>query len=162
MDTYLLVKWLHIVSSTVLFGFGAGTAWYLWNSHLTGDAALIAKVGRMVVKADWIFTGTSGVLQPVSGILLIKFAGYSLAEPWLLATYALLSARLRLLGSGSLAADQSTAPGATGRGQRNSARRRLSAHHAFMVCPRLASVHRVGSGILADGCQTCALVSSPQ
>lgn len=89
MDTYLLVKWLHIVSSTVLFGFGAGTAWYLWNSHLTGDAALIAKVGRMVVKADWIFTGTSGVLQPVSGILLIRLAGYSLAEPWLLATYAL-------------------------------------------------------------------------
>lgn len=89
MDTYLLVKWLHIVSSTVLFGFGAGTAWYLWNSHLTGDAALIAKVGRMVVKADWIFTGTSGVLQPVSGILLIRLAGYSLAEPWLLVTYAL-------------------------------------------------------------------------
>lgn len=89
MDTYLLVKWLHIVSSTVLFGFGAGTAWYLWNSHLTGDAAVIAKVGRMVVKADWIFTGTSGVLQPVSGILLIKLAGYSLAEPWLLAAYAL-------------------------------------------------------------------------
>ena len=89
MDIYLLVKWLHIVSSTVLFGFGAGTAWYLWNSHLTGDAALIAKVGRMVVKADWIFTGTSGVLQPVSGVLLIKLAGYSLAEPWLLAAYAL-------------------------------------------------------------------------
>jgi len=89
MDAYLLIKWLHIVSSTVLFGFGAGTAWYFWNSHLTGDAALIAKVGRMVVKADWIFTGTSGVLQPVSGVLLIKVAGYSLAEPWLLAAYAL-------------------------------------------------------------------------
>lgn len=89
MEAYLLVKWLHIVSSTVLFGFGAGTAWYLWNAHLTGDAALIAKVGRMVVKADWIFTGTSGVLQPLSGIMLIKMAGYSLVEPWLLATYAL-------------------------------------------------------------------------
>lgn len=89
MDIYLLVKWLHIVSSTVLFGFGAGTAWYLWNSHLTGEAALIAKVGRMVVKADWIFTGTSGVLQPVSGVLLIKLAGYPLTEPWLLAAYAL-------------------------------------------------------------------------
>lgn len=89
MTTYLLVKWLHVISSTVLFGFGAGTAWYLWNAHLTRDAALIAKVGRMVVKADWIFTGTTGVVQPVSGLLLIKFAGYSLVEPWLLAAYAL-------------------------------------------------------------------------
>ncbi|AZI36289.1 hypothetical protein NT2_04_00060 [Caenibius tardaugens NBRC 16725] len=89
MEAYLLVKWLHIVSSTVLFGFGAGTAWYLWNAHLTGDAALIAKVGRMVVKADWIFTGTSGVVQPASGLVLIKLAGYSLIEPWLLATYVL-------------------------------------------------------------------------
>lgn len=89
MEVYLLVKWLHIVSSTVLFGFGAGTAWYLWNAHLTGDAALIAKVGRMVVRADWIFTGTSGVVQPLSGVMLIKLAGYSLIEPWLLAAYAL-------------------------------------------------------------------------
>lgn len=89
MEAYLLVKWLHIVSSTVLFGFGAGTAWYLWNAHLTGDAALIARVGRMVVKADWVFTSTSGVVQPASGVMLVKLAGYSLVEPWLLATYAL-------------------------------------------------------------------------
>ena len=89
METYLLVKWLHIVSSTILFGFGAGTAWYLWNAHLTGDAALIAKVGRMVVRADWIFTGTSGVVQPASGLMLVHLTGISLTEPWLVAAYAL-------------------------------------------------------------------------
>ena len=89
MEFYLLVKWLHIVSSTVLFGFGAGTAWYFWNAHLSGNPALIARVGKMVVKADWIFTGTSGVLQPVSGIMLARLAGYSLSEPWLVAAYCL-------------------------------------------------------------------------
>jgi uncharacterized membrane protein len=89
MEPYLLLKWLHVVSSTVLFGFGAGTAWYLWNAHLTGDAALIAKVGRMVVRADWIFTGTSGVVQPASGLMLIHLAGYSLTESWLVVTYGL-------------------------------------------------------------------------
>ena len=26
MDAYTLLKWVHILSSTVLFGFGAGTA----------------------------------------------------------------------------------------------------------------------------------------
>lgn len=89
MDPYLLVKWVHILSSTILFGFGAGTAWYLFNAHLTRDPATIASVGRMVVRADWIFTGTSGVVQPVSGILLVYLAGYSLTESWLLVTYAL-------------------------------------------------------------------------
>jgi uncharacterized membrane protein len=89
MDLYLLVKWVHILTSTILFGFGAGTAWYFWNAHVTRDPATIASVGRMVVRADWIFTGTSGVLQPISGMLLIHIAGYSLTEPWLLATYAL-------------------------------------------------------------------------
>ncbi|WP_192878860.1 DUF2269 family protein [Sphingopyxis lindanitolerans] len=89
MDPYLLWKWLHIVSSTVLFGFGAGTAWYFWNAHLTGDPALISRVGRMVVRADWIFTGTSGILQPVSGVVLVHLAGFSLFESWLVAAYAL-------------------------------------------------------------------------
>jgi uncharacterized membrane protein len=89
MDLYALVKWVHILSSTILFGFGAGTAWYLWNAHLTRDAATIARVGRMVVRADWIFTGTSGIVQPVSGFLLVHLAGWSLTEPWLLVTYSL-------------------------------------------------------------------------
>jgi uncharacterized membrane protein len=89
MEPYLLVKWLHIVSSTVLFGFGAGTAWYFWNAHLSGDPSLIARVGRMVVRADWIFTGTSGVIQPLSGFALARIAGYSLFEPWLVRAYGL-------------------------------------------------------------------------
>ena len=89
MDPYVTLKWIHILSSTVLFGFGAGTAWYFWSAHLTGEPAIIARVGRMVVRADWIFTGTSGVVQPVSGILLVSVAGYGLFESWLVVTYGL-------------------------------------------------------------------------
>ncbi len=89
MEAYFLLKWVHVLSSTVLFGFGAGTAWYLWNAHLTGDPATISRVGRMVVRADWIFTGGSGLVQPVSGILLARTAGYGLTESWLVAAYGL-------------------------------------------------------------------------
>ncbi|MGK6354238.1 DUF2269 family protein [Sphingomonas sp. DT-207] len=89
MDAYLLLKWVHVLSSTVLFGFGAGTAWYFWNAHLTRDPATIATVGRMVVRADWIFTGTSGVMQPASGLLLVRQAGWPLDSSWLVATYGL-------------------------------------------------------------------------
>lgn len=87
--TYLLVKWVHILSSTVLFGFGAGTAWYLWTAHRSGDPATIASVGTMVVRADWIFTGTSGVVQPVSGLILLHLLGIPLTESWVLASIAL-------------------------------------------------------------------------
>ena len=89
MDYYLLAKTLHVLSSTVLFGFGAGTAWYFWNAHLTRDPATIASVGRMVVRADWIFTGTSGVVQPATGLWLVHLAGYSLTASWLVVTYGL-------------------------------------------------------------------------
>ncbi len=87
--TYLLVKWVHILSSTVLFGFGAGTAWYLWNAHRSRDPATIASVGTMVVRADWIFTGTSGVVQPVSGLILLHLLGIPLTDSWVLASVAL-------------------------------------------------------------------------
>ncbi len=89
MDPYLLLKWVHILSSTVLFGFGAGTAYYFWSAHLTREPATIARVGRMVVRADWIFTGSSGILQPVSGVMLASAAGYGLGESWLVVTYGL-------------------------------------------------------------------------
>ena len=89
MDLYLLVKWVHILSSTILFGFGAGTAWYLWAAHRSRDPATIAAVGRMVVRADWIFTGGSGVVQPVSGVALAHLAGWPLTTPWLIAAYLL-------------------------------------------------------------------------
>jgi uncharacterized membrane protein len=80
---------VHVLSSTVLFGFGAGTAWYLWNAHLTRDPATIATVGRMLVQADWIFTGTSGIVQPATGLVLVHQAGWSFAESWLIVTYGL-------------------------------------------------------------------------
>lgn len=89
MEPFLLVKWLHILSSTVLFGFGAGTAWYMWNAHLGGDPRTIASVAKMVVRADWIFTGTSGIVQPASGLLLAQMAGWPLDTPWLVVSYGL-------------------------------------------------------------------------
>lgn len=94
MDLYLLLKWVHILSSTVLFGFGAGTAYYFWMAHLSRDARTIAKVGSMVVTADWLFTGSSGIAQPLSGLLLAANAGYDLGASWLVVTYLLFGVAL--------------------------------------------------------------------
>lgn len=89
MSAYLVIKWLHILSATVLFGTGLGTAIYMWLAYRTGDARVIAAVFRMGVRIDWVLTGSTGVLQPVTGVMLIQLAGYDPWAPWLLWSYAL-------------------------------------------------------------------------
>ena len=75
---YGLIKTLHILSATVLFGTGLGTAYFMWSALRTADARVIASVTRHVVRADWFFTTPAIVLQPLSGALLVHAAGY----PW--------------------------------------------------------------------------------
>ncbi|MGI3184252.1 DUF2269 family protein [Nioella aestuarii] len=89
MDPYLLARWLHILSSTVLFGTGIGTAFQMVWAMRTGKVETVHSVASGVVWADWLFTTPAGIAQPLTGLWLIYIAGYSLAEPWLLATYAL-------------------------------------------------------------------------
>jgi uncharacterized membrane protein len=82
-DTSLLLKWLHVVSATVLLGTGAGIAFFLMRAHRTGDARIIASVARDVVLADFAFTATAVVVQPVTGMLLMRLAGLQMSQPWL-------------------------------------------------------------------------------
>jgi len=79
---YMVVKWLHVLSSTVLFGTGIGTAFYLLVSVLSKDLRLTVGVSRWVVRADWLFTATTAVLQPLTGFWLIHLAGIPLSTRW--------------------------------------------------------------------------------
>lgn len=79
---YLWLKWLHIISSTVLFGTGAGIAYFFLRAQRTGDARVIAAVARDVVVADAIFTASAVVIQPVTGFLLLWLGGYPFTLPW--------------------------------------------------------------------------------
>ena len=89
MDPYLLARWLHILSSTVLFGTGIGTAFQMVWAMRTGKVETVHSVASGVVWADWLFTTPAGIVQPLTGLWLIYIAGHSLAEPWLLVTYGL-------------------------------------------------------------------------
>ncbi|WBY01126.1 DUF2269 domain-containing protein [Ramlibacter tataouinensis] len=80
---YLALKWLHILSSTVLFGTGIGSAFYLLVSTLERDVRTVARVSGYVVLADWLFTATTIVLQPLTGWLLVRSAGMPWSMPWL-------------------------------------------------------------------------------
>ena len=78
-----IVKTVHIISSTFLFGTGVGTAFYLFFISRTRNVQAIAVVARYVVIADWIFTATTIVIQPLTGLYLAKRLGIPLATPWL-------------------------------------------------------------------------------
>ncbi len=89
MNTYLLLKWIHILSSVALVGVGFGSAFYMYFTNRTRNVAAIAEVSRLVVQADYWFTAPAAVIQPATGIALATVAGYSLSQAWLLTTYAL-------------------------------------------------------------------------
>ena len=87
--TYLTVKWLHILSSTFLFGTGLGSAFYMLLTSLTRDVRATAVVVRYVVVADWVFTTPAILLQPLTGFYLIQLAGFPLASAWIAWSIAL-------------------------------------------------------------------------
>jgi uncharacterized membrane protein len=82
--SYTFLLYIHILSSTLLFGTGLGTAFHGWMAHRSRDVAAIAVVSRNVVLTDWIFTAPSVIIQPVTGIIMAARAGFSLTTPWLL------------------------------------------------------------------------------
>jgi uncharacterized membrane protein len=82
MTAYLLLKYLHIIGAAVLLGTGAGIAFFMLLAHRTGEPATIAAVSRIVVTADFLFTATAVVAQPVTGVLLAQVVGYSLLDGW--------------------------------------------------------------------------------
>ncbi len=86
---YEWLKIIHILSGAVLFGTGAGIAFFMLRAHMTRNVATMAAVGSIVVLADFVFTATAVVVQPISGLGLIHLQGYSLTEPWLMAAYGL-------------------------------------------------------------------------
>lgn len=80
---YLWVKWVHILSATLLFGVGVGSAFYLLMASLSGQVQGLALVSRLVVWADWLFTATTAVLQPLSGVYLVDLLGLPWSTPWI-------------------------------------------------------------------------------
>lgn len=89
MDMVDLLRWLHVIGAAVLLGTGAGIAFFMLMAHRTGDAALVAGTARIVVRADWLFTASAVVAQPVTGILLAREIGWQITEGWIALSLAL-------------------------------------------------------------------------
>ena len=81
--TYLILKYMHLIGAIVLIGTGAGIAFFMVMAHFTGNATKIAGVARIVVRADFLFTATAVIAQPITGVLLAREVGYPLTEGWI-------------------------------------------------------------------------------
>lgn len=81
---YVTVKWLHILSSTILFGTGIGSAFYLLVSSLGNDARTVAAVAKYVVIADWLFTATTAIIQPLTGFYMVFMVGMPVDSNWIM------------------------------------------------------------------------------
>ena len=79
---YLLLKWMHILSATLMFGTGLGTAFYKWTTDRSGDVRSIAVVMERVVLADWLFTTPAALIQPVYGLMVFKPGMAALVVPF--------------------------------------------------------------------------------
>lgn len=81
---YFVLKYLHVIGATILLGTGTGIAFFMLAAQIQGKPAVIAGVARIVVVADFLFTATAVVAQPITGILLVWNVGYSISEGWIM------------------------------------------------------------------------------
>ncbi len=86
---YELAKWIHILSATLLFGTGLGSAFYKWCADRSGNLQAITHTNRIVVIADWLFTTPTVIIQPITGIWLASIMGIPLTETWILLAFLL-------------------------------------------------------------------------
>jgi len=82
MDSYLLLKMIHILSAVIIAGTGTGIAFFMFMASRSKNVAAMAITARHVVLADWIFTAPAIVVQFFSGVLLMKKLGYSFTSTW--------------------------------------------------------------------------------
>lgn len=86
MNTYLALKYVHLLSAAVLLGTGAGIAYFMLSAHLSRNLEALRVVTRHVIRADWLFTATAVVAQPLTGVAMMLERGWSLRSEWFLWT----------------------------------------------------------------------------
>lgn len=86
---YLAVKFIHIISATLLFGTGLGSAFYMYMAYRSGNMKVMAETNRIVVIADFIFTTPTVIIQLVTGLYLLDYLGLAWTSTWSLSVLGL-------------------------------------------------------------------------
>ena len=82
MNLYLGIKLLHIISATILFGTGLGTAFFMLRAYRSGNNEAFRATTAAVVLADWLFTTPAVVIQLATGLWLTQLLGIPYSSLW--------------------------------------------------------------------------------
>jgi hypothetical protein len=77
LDLYVFMKTLHVLSATVLFGTGAGTAFFMLQGHLSRVPAARRFAAAATVRADFLFNPAEGHAIEIEGNLAAAFDRFS-------------------------------------------------------------------------------------
>lgn len=81
---YLTLKTIHVISSTILFGTGIGSAFYMFMANRRKNIAEMRFAVKFVVIADYIFTTPSVIVQLITGLWMMQVGGLDFSQKWLL------------------------------------------------------------------------------
>ena len=91
ISAYLVIKLIHILSATLLFGTGLGTAFFMFKAYRHGDLDALRVTSRHVVLADWLFTAPAVVIQLVTGLWLTAYLKIPLDSVWFISVLTLFA-----------------------------------------------------------------------
>lgn len=89
MTSYLYLKYIHVLSAAVLLGTGAGIAYFMFTACISRNIEALRVVARYVILADWMFTATAVLMQPLTGVWMMLERGWSFTSGWFIATVVL-------------------------------------------------------------------------
>jgi uncharacterized membrane protein len=89
MNLYLWIKLVHILSATVLFGTGMGTAFFMLKAYLSQNDQAMKITTNTVVMADWVFTTPAVVIQLATGLWLTSKLNIAYDSAWFVAVISL-------------------------------------------------------------------------
>ena len=92
MDSYLLLKTVHLVGAVIFIGNIVVTAWWKVMADRTGDPKIVAFAQRQVTLTDWAFTFTGVMLVAVGGIGNARLHGMDMTATWLVLGNVLFAA----------------------------------------------------------------------
>lgn len=82
MDSYLVLKILHILSAVIVAGTGTGIAFFMFMANRSNNPEAIQITAKHVILADWIFTLPGVTTLLITGPWLMVKLGYSFSSPW--------------------------------------------------------------------------------
>lgn len=89
MSVYLWIKLVHILSATILFGTGLGTAFFMLKAYLSKNDQAMRITTSTVVMADRIFTTPAVVIQLATGLWLTRKLNIPFDSWWFIVVVSL-------------------------------------------------------------------------